>query len=180
MLKTFSAVLLVIISFFTFSLPNWASEITKELEEVPGLKHPYNNLYLAAQPKPDDFVAFNKVGVQHVINLRAPKEMPDFNEAAIVTKSGMAYYNIPIVESSDLTKENVNLLNSLLTNLDKETVLIHCSSGNRVAALMTLRAAWFHGTSNEDAMQLGESYGLTKWSPDVKKLLSSDANTLKK
>ncbi|MEO6421933.1 MAG: protein tyrosine phosphatase family protein [Candidatus Nitrotoga sp.] len=180
MLKTFSAALLIIISFFTFSLPNWASEIPKELEGVPGLKHPNINLYIAAQPKPDDFTAFSKAGVKHVINLRAPNEMPDFNEAAIVTKSGMAYYNIPIVESSDLTKENVNLLNSVLTKLEKEKVLIHCSSGNRVAALMALRAAWIHGASIEDAMKLGESYGLTKLSPDVKKLLSSDENILKK
>ena len=180
MLKTFSAVLLIITSFFTFLLPSWASEIPTELKGVPGLKHPYTNLYIAGQPKPEDFAAFNKAGVKHVINLRPSKEMPDFNEAAIVTKSGMAYYNIPIADSSDLTKENVNLLDSLLTKLEKEKVLIHCSSGTRVAALLTLRAAWFHGASIEDAMKLGESYGLTKWSPDVKKLLSSDASILKK
>jgi len=77
MLKTYSAVLLIIISFFTFSLPNWASEIPNELKGVPGLKHPYINLFIAAQPKPDDFAAFNKAGVKHVINLRAPNEMPD-------------------------------------------------------------------------------------------------------
>lgn len=180
MLKNFSAVLLIITSFVTFSLPSGASEIPKELEGVPGLKHPYTNLYIAGQPKPDDFSAFSEAGVKNVINLRPPKEMPDFNEAAIVTKSGMAYYNIPIADRSDLTKENVSLLDSLLTKLENEKVLVHCSSGVRVAALMTLRAAWFHGASIEDAMKLGESYGLTKWTPDVKKLLDSDANILKK
>ncbi|MEO6106648.1 MAG: sulfur transferase domain-containing protein [Cyclobacteriaceae bacterium] len=161
-LKTFSAALLITISFFTVTLPTWASEIPKELEGVPGLKHPNINLYIAAQPKADDFKAFNNAGVKHVINLRAPNEMPDFNEAAIVTKSGMAYYNIPIVESSDLTKENVNLLNSVLTKLENDKVLIHCSSGNRTAALMALRAAWIDDASNEDAIKLGKNYGLTK------------------
>lgn len=180
MLKTFSAALTIIILFFTFSQMNWASDIPNELEGVPAFKHPNINLYIAAQPKPDEFTAFNKAGVKHVVNLRAPNEMPDFNEAAIVTKSGMAYYNIPIVGASDLTKENVNLLNSVLTKLEKEKVLIHCSSGNRVAALMALRAAWIQGASMEDALKLGKRYGLTKLSPDVKKILSFDANILKK
>lgn len=154
------------------SLPSFASEIPANLHGVADLKHPNDRLYLAGQPVPDDFAAFATAGVTKVINLRAPAETPDVNEAAIVTHAGMAYYNIPINGMADLTLANVKLLDHLLTEFGSEKILLHCSSGNRVAALMTLRAAWIQHASTEDAMKLGASYGLTKLSAKVRELLA--------
>ena len=168
----FSAGVLTLISLLTFALPSVASEIPKELEGVMNLQHPDSALYVAGQPKSEDFAAFAKVGVVHVINLRPLHETPDLNEAAIVTKAGMAYYNIPIEWSSDLTRDNVKLFDTVLGKISNEKVLIHCSSSNRVGALMALRAAWLHNASIDEAIKTGESYGLTKLLPDVKKLLA--------
>jgi uncharacterized protein (TIGR01244 family) len=171
MKKTFSAGVFTLISLLAFSLPSVASEIPKELEGVMNLKHPDSTLYVAGQPKPEDFAAFAKAGVVHVINLRPPHETPDLNEAAIVTKAGMAYYNIPIEGGSDLTRDNVKLFDTVLGKISNEKVLIHCSSSNRVGALMALRAAWMQNVPTADAIKVGESYGLNKLLPDVRKLL---------
>jgi hypothetical protein len=62
-------------------------------------------------------------------------------------------------------------LDTVLGKISNEKVLIHCSSSNRVGALMALRAAWMQNVPTADAIKLGESYGLTKLLPDVRKLL---------
>lgn len=172
MRKIFSISAITLISLLTFALSDFAAEIPKDLEGVMNLQHPASTLYAAGQPKPDEFVAFAKAGVAHVINLRPPQEAPELDEAAIVAKAGMNYYNIPIAGTSDLTRDNVKQLDTLLGKIGNEPVLIHCSSGNRVGALMALRAAWLHNASIDEAIKTGESYGLTKLLPDVKKLLA--------
>jgi uncharacterized protein (TIGR01244 family) len=124
--------------------------------------------------------SFAKAGVAHVINLRPPQETPELNEAAIVTKAGMAYYNIPIAGADDLTHDSAKQLDTLLRKIGNEKVLIHCSSGNRVGALMALRAAWMQNTSIEEAIKMGERYGLTKLLPEVRKLLAQEPGLQKK
>lgn len=138
------------------------------------LQHPTPTMYAAGQPKPDAFASFAKAGVAHVINLRLPQEAPELDEAAIVAGAGMAYYNIPIAGASDLTRDNVKQLDELLGKIGNDPVLIHCSSGNRVGALMALRAAWMHKASIDEAIKTGESYGMTKLLPDVRKLLAQE------
>jgi uncharacterized protein (TIGR01244 family) len=172
MKKIFSISALTLVSLLLFALPDFAAEIPKSLEGVMNLQHPASNLYTAGQPKPDAFAAFTKAGVAHVINLRPRQETPELDEASIVAKAGMTYYNIPIAGASDLTRDNVKQLDALLVKFGNEPVLIHCSSGNRVGALMALRAAWLHNASIDEAIKTGESYGLTKLLPDVKKLLA--------
>ena len=66
MKKLFQQELLTLISLLTFALPSVASEIPKELEGVMNLQHPGSTLYVAGQPKPEDFAAFAKMGVVHV------------------------------------------------------------------------------------------------------------------
>lgn len=132
------------------------------------------DFYVAGQPGAEDIAGFAASGGRHVINLRPPAETPDFNEAAVVTRAGMAYYNIPIAGAADLTREHVALLDRLLTQLDGEKTLLHCSSSNRVGALMALRARWLHGASYDEALALGKAHGLTGLQPQVERLLQND------
>ena len=180
MRKIFSVGIVTLLSFLTFSLPGFASEIPKYLEGVKNLRHPTSTLYVAGQPKPDAFVAFAKAGVAHVINLRPPQEAPELNAATIVTNAGMAYYNIPIAGADDLTRDSVQQLDTLLGKIGNEKVLIYCSSGNRVGALMALRAAWMQNASIEEAIKIGDRYGLTKLRSDVRKLLTQEPSLQKK
>ena len=148
-----------------------AAALPRDLAGVDGLRQPSETLYTAGQPQPEAFAALAKVGVRHVINLRPPSETPELNEAAVVTQSTMAYYNIPISGPVDLTRENVESLDKLLKRFGDDKVLLHCSSSNRVGALMALRAAWLDGVSAEKAIEEGQRHGLTKLQPAVERLL---------
>jgi len=148
-----------------------AAEIAEALQAVKNISHPVANRYVAGQPKASEFSDFAKAGVKHVINLRPPSETPDTNEAAIVTKAGMAYYNVPISGTADMTLENVKLVDKLLGQIGDESVLLHCSSGNRAGAVMALRAAWLKGVSNDEAIAIGKRWGLTRLQSRVERLL---------
>jgi len=163
--------LLLLIGLSTHSNAN-ASEIPHNLQQISNISHPDENRYGAGQPEAAAFSTITKAGVKHVINLRPPAETPTFNEAAVVTRAGMAYYNIPIASSDDLTRENVMLVDKVLRNIGDETLLIHCSSSNRVGAVMALKARWLEGASTEEAIAMGNRWGLTKLQPAVEKLLT--------
>ena len=174
MRKILSAAIVALVSFLAFSPPVFASEIPQALQGVMNLRHPSTSLYVAGQPRPDAFAAFAKAGVKNVINLRPPQETPGFDEAEIVAKAGMAYYNIPIRGAVDLTHDNVQRLDTLLGKIGNESVLLHCSSSNRVGALMALRAAWVQKASVEDAIKTGERHGVGQLLPDIRKLLAQE------
>ncbi len=156
MKKTIITSILSLYIMMNFGLYAHATDIPQGLSGVKNISHPAINHYGAGQPEPESFSEFSKAGVKHIINLRPPAETPNLNEAAIVTKAGMAYYNVPISGTSDLTRDNVLLVDKLLRKIGDESVLLHCSSSNRVGAIMTLRAAWLEGASTDDAIAIGK------------------------
>jgi len=148
-----------------------AVEIPEALLNVKNISQPTQTQYGAGQPDLASFEAFAKAGVKHVINLRPPEETPGINAAAVVTRAGMAYYNIPISGVADLTRDNVLLVGRLLKQIGNEPVLIHCSSSNRVGAVMALKAFWLEGVSRDEAIVTGNRWGLTKLQKRVEKIL---------
>ena len=106
-----------------------------------------------------------------MINLRPAAETPEIEERTLVTDNGMTYHHLPISGPGDLTRENVEKLDSLLADIGNETVLVHCASSNRVGALAALRASWLQGKSDEEALAVGNNWGLTKMQPAVEQLL---------
>ena len=148
-----------------------AEDFNGPLASVKNISSPEPNRYGAGQPQNKLFEEFAKAGVKHVINLRPPSEIPGTNEAAIVTTAGMAYYNIPISSAGDLTRDNVLLIDRVLNQIGEESVLVHCSSSNRVGAIMALRSAWVDGVSVDDAVKVGKRWGLTRLQPAVEELL---------
>ena len=133
------------------------------------MNQPEPNRYNGGQP--ESFKAVAEAGVRHVINLRPPEETPELNEPARVTAAGMAYYNIPVAGPADLSRDNVALYDRLLADIGDEPVLVHCASSNRVGAFAALRAAWLQGKSRDEALVIGENWGLTKMRPAVEQIL---------
>lgn len=148
-----------------------ANEMADNLKGIKNISQPHSNRYGAGQPRSESFLAIANAGVKHIINLRPPSETPDVNEAAIVTQAGMAYYNIPIASGAELTRDKVVLIDKILTTIGDEPVLIHCSSSNRVGAIMALKAVWLDKKSTENAIAIGHQWGLTSLQPAVEKLL---------
>ena len=54
---------------------------------------------------------------------------------------------------------------------DALPAMVHCASGNRVGAMLALKAAWIDGASPEEALQLGVDAGLTRLHDRVATLL---------
>ena len=125
-------------------------------------------LYLAGQPDAEGYALAAQAGVLAVINIRQPGEV-DWDMAAAVEKSGMQYFNVPLVidETDGINLDSARAISELLVKLqtkggDKHTVLVHCASGNRAAAWWALHLADAHGEPVERALVLGRMAGMTK------------------
>lgn len=136
------------------------------------LLNPEPNRYAGGQPEADDLQSLAKQGVKHVINMRPHAETLDIDPAAMASAAGLSYWNLPIAGPGDLSRDNVQALDDKLIEIGDESVLIHCASSNRVGALMALRSVWLHQADVNEALELGERYGLTKMRPIVEALIA--------
>ena len=144
--------------------------------EVPALREPREGLLTAGQPATGAWPALQARGVTTVINLRPETELHGRDEAAEVAAAGMAYHQIPVAGSADLTADNAARLWQLIESAEGR-VLVHCASGNRVGALLAIGAASEGGMAPEEALAFGQSAGLTnpKLTAEVRKRLDLPA-----
>ncbi|MBI3734962.1 protein tyrosine phosphatase family protein [Candidatus Sumerlaeota bacterium] len=126
--------------------------------QTPHLTTFGNHVYFAPQPATDDFKAFSEKGVKTVINLRTPQEMT-FDERAAVTGAGMEYIQVP-VGKDEPPEEEINRAMDALDKADKEPVLMHCHSSNRVGYMWAMYRGTRHGLPVEDAIAEGKAAGL--------------------
>lgn len=104
--------------------------------------------------------ALAQAGVELVINLQLQEEL-SFDEAAAVQKAGMAYEHLPIGGAEDLKQLKILAFDKLLRQYHGKKIAMHCGSGNRVGAAMTLRSGWLRGRKMDTAMKHGYDHGLT-------------------
>ncbi|BDS07995.1 hypothetical protein NT6N_30350 [Oceaniferula spumae] len=138
---------------------------------VTNLTQPQPFIYSSGQPTKSQLDTLAKQGVKHVVNLRPANEI-DWDEEKHVRSLGMSYISIPVSGVADLTKENAKRLDGAIVAIGKDPALIHCSSGNRVGALIAIREATLKGKSRSKAIAEGKLWGLTKLEPGVKARLS--------
>ena len=139
---------------------------------VPSARVPVAGVLSGGQPTQDQIAAAGSAGYKTVINLRAETE-PGFEwEAAAVKAAGMAYVLIPVAGAAGLTKDNVARLDAALKEAAANgPALLHCGSGNRIGAMLALRAAWLEGKDPAAALEYGKATGLTGLEPTVKSML---------
>lgn len=140
-------------------------------QDINNLRQPKRGFLVGGQPDTKDLDALAKAGVRYVINMRPQAEHPGFDEAAEVAKRGMSYYALPIASADDLTLTKVRTLDAMLRKAGEGGVFLHCASGNRVGAMMALRAGLIHGKDTEDAIATGKAWGMTRLEPAVRRLL---------
>ena len=129
-------------------------------------------LVSTGQPDEDVLHAAKAAGFVAVIDMRGAGEDRGIDEESAAIEAGLTYVNLPVMGADDVTFDNARTLDELLASIDGP-VLMHCASGNRVGALMALRAS-LHGASDEDAMAAGKAAGLTRLEPVVGKRLAED------
>jgi uncharacterized protein (TIGR01244 family) len=142
------------------------------LEDLPQYSRQGEQLHASGQPAAEAFVALRKAGLQVVIDLRPASERPQLDEKAVAEAAGLEYESLPVAGRAGLTRDNVIAFDALLRRHAAQNTLAHCSTSNRVGALLALRAAWLQGKPAAEALKLGEQAGLKGLKPDVEALLA--------
>ena len=107
-------------------------------EIVPGVDNvgqPLEDLATAGQPEEEHLTRLAEVGYKTVIDLRTSEEDPGFDEPGVVRRTGMEYVNIPVGHES-IEDETFERFRGLMKDPERRPVLVHCSSANRVGALL--------------------------------------------
>jgi uncharacterized protein (TIGR01244 family) len=130
-------------------------------------------LHASGQPSEDTLRKLRSSGITTVIDLRPDAETPDLDEKAVAEEAGLRYRALPISSAADLTRENVATFHELLKESASEGVLVHCASGNRVGAMLALRAHWLEGKSAEAALEIGKAAGMTGMTDAVQSRLAA-------
>lgn len=105
-------------------------------------------------------------GTVHVINLQTEEELA-FDEEAAVTRHGMGYSHLPIGGAKDLKQVNLLAFDRILRENHGKKIAVHCDSGDRVGAVMALRAGWLRGRKMDTALERGRAHGLTSLEQEV-------------
>lgn len=139
-----------------------APDLMNRAEPLPGV-------VTSGQPDQESLRELANAGYVTVIDLRGADEDRGFDERGVVESAGMSYISLPISGASAISYANATQLDQILGDA-QGPVLLHCASGNRVGALLSLRAR-MQGANPEDALALGIEAGLSSLSDTVKALL---------
>ncbi len=126
-------------------------------------------LLTGGQPTPAQLERAHEDGYKTVINLRRPEEK-DNTDPEQVRGLGMAYIEIPIDGSADMTEDKARALAEALDKAESP-VMVHCASGNRVGGLFAMKAYYIDGMSPEEALAVGKAAGMTRLEPTVREKL---------
>lgn len=127
--------------------------------------------YASGQPTPAHLAELAREGVRTVINLRAPEEPMEYDEAAEAARLGLRYVTLPIGGAADLDRDRVREFGQALDEARREGgVLIHCATSNRVGAMVALDEALNRGCPLDAALERGRAAGLTALEPAVVEL----------
>jgi len=135
---------------------------TPPLVPIPNARVTKNGLLVGGQPSPDQLKAIEEAGYRTVITLRAESETGDAGEQATVERLGMKFVSIPVPGAAGLTEANARSLAKALGEQDALPAVVHCRTGQRVSALLGLKAFVVDRVSATAAMDLAKSLGLTK------------------
>lgn len=133
-------------------------QITKDLK---GTK--FANLYFSGQPSGRTIKELKDEGFAAVINLRKKNEgkYQEYWEEAAVKNEELAYYNIPFDMNRELTSAYVDSITQKVVKHRKEgKVLVHCSSGNRVAVWLGAHFKKDHDYSKDASIEVAKTLGL--------------------
>lgn len=142
---------------------------------LPNERHPLPELVTGGAPTTEEgFRALAKAGYRTFVDLRSDAEV-NAEIKVVAENAGLEYRRIPIAGDQDLNLGTARTLDALLDERASYPVAIACASGNRVGALLAVKAFWLDGTPADQALALGQKSGLTRLEPSVRSLLGLPA-----
>ncbi len=125
---------------------------------LAGAQQPAVGVLFGGQPEAAQLEAMAAAGFATVIDLRAENEARGFDETALASRLGLAYHNIPVGATTLRDPATFERFFAAFDNAEKP-VLVHCATGNRVAALYYAYLVG-KGTAREEALILARRFGL--------------------
>ncbi len=132
------------------------------LVPIPNAQITKTGLLIGGQPSPEQLKAIQEAGYRTVITLRTDSERGDEGEQATVERLGMKFVRIPVAGAAGLTEDNARSLGKALGQEDVLPAVLHCASGQRVSALLGLKAFVVDRKSAAAAIDLAKSLGIKK------------------
>ncbi|HUF82642.1 MAG TPA: sulfur transferase domain-containing protein [Burkholderiales bacterium] len=138
---------------------------------------PLPGILAAAQPSLAQLVSLAREGVRTVINLRAPNEQVDFDEAREAKSLGLRYVSIPIAGPQDVGPETAARFSRELEDARSAgDVLVHCASANRAGAMLALDQGLTRNQPVAEALAIGRAGGLTTLEPKIAEILGQQTD----
>ena len=135
----------------------------KDVQEIaPGMANPgqpLEGVATAGQPEQGHLERLAAAGYKTVIDLRTPEEPRGFDEPGVVGRAGMEYANMPVGHEG-VDVETFDRFRRIMTDAERRPVLVHCSSANRVGALLIPYLILDEGKTPEDARDIAARVGL--------------------
>ena len=132
------------------------SEIASGLKNA---RQPLPGVATAGQPEEEHLKRLAEAGSKTVIDLREPAEDRDLDEPEVIRRAGMAYVNIP-VGHEDVEDETFGRFRELMADPERRPTLVHCSSANRVGALLIPYLILDERKTPEKAVEVASRVGL--------------------
>jgi uncharacterized protein (TIGR01244 family) len=127
------------------------AQLMNRAEPLPGIT-------TSGQPDEAALEELADAGFTTIIDLRAPAEDRGIDEPAVVEALGMSYVTLPVAGADDVTYENAAALEAVLHDA-QGPVLVHCATGNRAGALLSLRQRLL-GVDADEAFTTGVEAGM--------------------
>jgi protein tyrosine phosphatase (PTP) superfamily phosphohydrolase (DUF442 family) len=121
-------------------------------------------LFVGGMQSADELRKLKELGVTRIIDLRAEDDAGA--EQSLLASLNVDYTRLPVAGADGLTLENARRLDALLAR-EAGATLVHCATGNRAAALLSLRAAWLRGEAPDQALSFMRRSGLNGLEPAV-------------
>ena len=141
---------------------------------TPLVEIPYarivDDMLVGGRPTQQNVDSLKAAGYQCVIDLSGDSEPGVAAQRQRHTEIGLTYVSIPVRGAIGVTKHNARRLADALESAPRP-VVVHCQTGNRVGALLALKAYHIDGVNAEQAIAFGIRCGLTRLENHVRTLL---------
>ncbi len=124
--------------------------------------HRFGNIWMAGQFTPDDIAKLKEAGITTVVTLRTDGELT-WDEKQLLEEAGIKYIAIPFRQPETLTDEVFDKVRDILKKSqqdEKQKLLLHCGSANRVGAVWAAFRALDQNVPLDEAIKEAKEVGL--------------------
>ena len=145
----------------------------RDMAGMPNARMVGTDMMFGGQPAPEALATLAAQGYRTIVTTRGEGEI-DWNEASLVDSLGMQFISIPMAAPIDSIPDAwLDRFDAVMREAERP-MLLHCSSGNRVAGLWAVWLAERGGLDPARALELGEAAGMARIRPVVEKRLAAD------